>query len=85
MIGVLSASAGLFAALLYLAGRSYSSGYFGAMNIPEYTVTFSLQEYGVVAWPILFAYPQLLFWLWVVCFRVLFLLSKVGYPLIFLA
>jgi hypothetical protein len=56
-VGVLGAAAGLFAALLYLAGRSYISGYFGAMNFPDYMVSFSLQEYSFFAWLPMFAYP----------------------------
>lgn len=50
IIGLVSAGAGIFAALLYLAGRSFASGYFEAMNIPSYQVSFSLWEYGEVAW-----------------------------------
>ncbi len=57
MIGLVSAGAGLFAALLYLAGRSFASGYFAAMNIPEYQLTFSLSEYGAAGWFPLFLYP----------------------------
>jgi len=56
-IGLITAGLGIFAALLYLAGRSYASGYFGAMNIPEYMVSFSLQEYGAASWLPLFGYP----------------------------
>lgn len=59
LIGLIGACVGIFAALLYLAGRSYASGYFGAMNIPEYMVNFSLQEYGSVVWFPLFIYPTL--------------------------
>ncbi len=50
MIGLVSAGAGIFSALPYLAGRSFASGYFSAMNIPNYQVSFSLWEYGEVAW-----------------------------------
>lgn len=57
MIGLVSAGAGIFAALLYLAGRSFASGYFSAMNIPDYQVSFSLWEYGEVAWLPLLLYP----------------------------
>ncbi|MBI3340149.1 MAG: hypothetical protein HY022_08465 [Chloroflexi bacterium] len=56
-IGLVSAGAGIFAALLYLAGRSFASGYFAAMNIAEYQLAFSLSEYGAVAWIPLFLYP----------------------------
>jgi len=57
MLGFVSAGAGIFAALLYLAGRSFASGYFEAMNIAEYQLTFSLSEYGAAAWVPLFLYP----------------------------
>lgn len=57
IVGIASASVGIFAALLYLAGRSFASGYFAAMNIPEYQLTFSLSEYGAAAWFPLFLYP----------------------------
>lgn len=57
LIGLISAGAGVFAALLYLAGRSFAGGYFSAMNIPSYQVSFSLWEYGEVAWIPLLLYP----------------------------
>lgn len=57
LIGLVSAGAGIFAALLYLAGRSYAAGYFEAMNIPSYQVSFSMWEYGEVAWFPLLLYP----------------------------
>ncbi len=57
IFGLVSAGAGIFAALLYLAGRSFASGYFAAMNIPNYQVSFSLWEYGEVAWLPLLLYP----------------------------
>jgi hypothetical protein len=57
LVGLIGASIGLFAALFYITGRSYYSGYFGAMNIPEYLIGFSLQEYGKVAWTPMFFYP----------------------------
>lgn len=57
VIGLVSAGAGIFAALLYLAGRSYAAGYFEAMNIPSYQVSFSMWEYGEVAWLPLLLYP----------------------------
>lgn len=60
MIGVVSAGAGIFAVLLYLAGRSFASGYFAAMNIPDYQVSFSIWEYGEVAWRSMLFYPTLL-------------------------
>ena len=56
-VGLITAGAGIFAALLYLAGRSFASGYFAAMNIPSYQVSFTLWEYGEVAWIPLLLYP----------------------------
>jgi hypothetical protein len=61
LIGLLTASAGIFAVLFYLAGRSYVSGYFGAMSIPEYLVSFSLQEYVMLAWQSVLIYPVFIF------------------------
>ena len=61
VIGLVSAGAGIFAALLYLAGRSFASGYFEAMNIPSYQVSFSLWEYGEAAWMPMIFYPTLIF------------------------
>jgi hypothetical protein len=60
MVGLISAGAGIFAALLYLAGRSFASGYFAAMNIPHYQVSFSMWEYGEVAWRSMLFYPTLI-------------------------
>lgn len=57
VIGLIGAGTGIFAALLYLAGRSYAAGYFEAMNIPSYQVSFSMWEYGEVAWLPLLLYP----------------------------
>lgn len=57
MVGVISAGAGIFTALLYLTGRYYASGYFSAMNIPSYQVNFSIWEYGEVAWLPLLLFP----------------------------
>ena len=57
LIGLISAGTGIFVALLYLAGRSFASGYFSAMNIPIYQVSFSLWEYGEVAWLPMIIYP----------------------------
>lgn len=59
-IGVITAGASIFAALLYLAGRSYATGYFESMNIPGYQVSFSIWEYGEVAWLPLLLYPVLM-------------------------
>lgn len=61
LLGLITASAGIFAVLFYLAGRSYVSGYFGAMNIPEYLISFSLQEYVMLAWQSVLIYPVFIF------------------------
>jgi hypothetical protein len=55
------AGTGIFSALLYLAGRSFASGYFVAMNIPSYQVGFSIWEYGEVAWLPMLIYPTIMF------------------------
>ncbi len=60
LITLLGASAGLFAGLFYLAGRSYASGYFGAMNIPEYMISLSLQDYASSSWLPMFVYPAMM-------------------------
>lgn len=60
LITLLGAATGLFAALFYLAGRSYAMGYYGAMNIPEYLVTLSIQEYASLAWLPVFLYPAIM-------------------------
>lgn len=57
---LLATMTSIFVALLYLAGRSFASGYFAAMNIPEYQVSFSLWEYGAVAWLPMITYPILM-------------------------
>jgi hypothetical protein len=60
LITLLGAATGVFAALFYLAGRSYANGYFGAMNIPEYLITLSFQEYATFAWLPVFIYPAVM-------------------------
>ena len=57
MVALITGAAGIFVALLYVAGRSFASGYFAAMNIPDYHVNFSLWEYGWVSWLPLFLAP----------------------------
>lgn len=46
---LLSGTAGLFVAILWLAGRSYANGFFAAMNMPS-LVTSSVWEYAELAW-----------------------------------
>ncbi|WKZ37743.1 MAG: hypothetical protein QY332_07330 [Anaerolineales bacterium] len=60
IIGLATASASIFVALLYLAGRRFASGYFEAMNIPNYQVNFSVSEYGEVAWLPMLIYPAII-------------------------
>lgn len=50
MVASITGATGLFLALLWVAGRAYASGYFGAMNIPSYQVTFTPWEYADVGW-----------------------------------
>lgn len=56
-IGVIVTATGIFSTLFYLAGRSFASGYFSAMNIPSFQVSFSLWEYGEVGWIPMLLYP----------------------------
>lgn len=58
--GLATAGTGIFAALLYLAGRSFSSGYFGAMNIPNYQISFSIWEYGEAGWLPMIFFPAVI-------------------------
>jgi len=73
---------GLFAALFYLAGRSYASGYFGAMNIPEYLITLSFQEYAIFAWLPVFIYPAVMIALGGLMWDVIYALRDLVSPLI---
>jgi hypothetical protein len=50
IVGIISTVAGVFVVLLWLAGRAYATGYFSAMNIPSYHVSFSVWEYAEVSW-----------------------------------
>jgi hypothetical protein len=61
IIGILSAFAGLLAALIYLSGRYYSLGYYAAMNVPEYMISYSIMEYGAIAWQSIVLQPTILF------------------------
>jgi hypothetical protein len=49
-IGVLGGITGLIIALLWISGRMYAAGYFGAMGIPSFQVNFSVWEYAEVSW-----------------------------------
>jgi hypothetical protein len=65
-ITILGGVTGLIVAILWLAGRFYASGYFGAMNIPAYQINFSVWEYAEIAW------SRLIF----------YFLNKLYYPLV---
>ena len=54
--GIIGAVGGVFVVLLWLAGRNYARGYFSAMNIPAFHVSFSVWEYAEVSWLPLFLY-----------------------------
>lgn len=47
---------GLIVAILWQAGRFYVSGFYRAMNIPPFQITFSIWEYAEVSWFRLLAY-----------------------------
>ena len=40
----------MIVAILWLGGRFYMAGYFGAMNIPAFQINFSVWEYAEAAW-----------------------------------
>jgi hypothetical protein len=48
--GIVIGYSSLFAALLWVSGRSYALGYFSSMNIPIYMVNFQYLEYAEQAW-----------------------------------
>ena len=49
-ITILGGTTGLVVAVLWIAGRSYSAGYFSAMNIPSFQINFSIWEYAEASW-----------------------------------
>jgi hypothetical protein len=49
LAAILSLS-GITLAIFWLTGRSYASGFFSAMNIPDYLLNFTLYEYAEVSW-----------------------------------
>ncbi len=55
-VTVLGGLTGVIVAILWIAGRLYAAGYFGAMNIPAFQVNFSVWEYAEVSWLRLIAY-----------------------------
>lgn len=50
VITVLGGLTGIIVAVLWVAGRFYAAGYFGAMNIPAFQIDFSVWEYAEVSW-----------------------------------
>jgi hypothetical protein len=49
-VSILGGITGIIVAILWLAGRFYMAGYFGAMNIPAFQINFSVWEYAEAAW-----------------------------------
>lgn len=55
-VTILGGITGLIVAILWLAGRFYAAGYFSAMNIPAFQISFSVWEYAELAWSRLLFY-----------------------------
>jgi hypothetical protein len=49
-IAILGGITGIIVAILWVAGRFYTIGYFGAMNIPAFQINFSVWEYAELSW-----------------------------------
>jgi hypothetical protein len=49
-VTILGGITGIVVAILWIAGRVYMAGYFGAMNIPAFQINFSIWEYAEAAW-----------------------------------
>lgn len=49
-ITILGGTTGVIVAILWVAGRFYTAGYFAAMNIPAFQVSFSIWEYAEASW-----------------------------------
>lgn len=52
-VAVLGGLVGFSVAVLWITGRAFAAGYFEAMNIPSYHVSFSVWEYSEKAWLVL--------------------------------
>jgi len=50
ILTLLSGSAGILIAFFWLTGRAFAAGYFNAMGIPAYQITFSVWEYAETSW-----------------------------------
>lgn len=69
ILTILGGVTGVIIAILWVAGRFYAAGYFGAMNIPAFQINFSIWEYAELSW------LKLIF----------FFLRKIYLPLVILA
>jgi hypothetical protein len=69
ILTILGGVTGVIIAILWVAGRFYAAGYFGAMNIPAFQINFSIWEYAELSW------LKLIF----------FFLKKIYLPLVILA
>jgi len=56
VIAILGGLIGVFVVLLWLAGRSFTAGYYEAMNIPYSHITLSVWEYAERGWTWLVGY-----------------------------
>jgi len=56
IITILGGITGLAVAVLWLAGRSYTAGYFSSMNIPSFQINLSVWEYAEASWQRLIYY-----------------------------
>ena len=59
IVGIIAGAGSAFVALFWLAGRFYASGYFNAMGIPSFQVSFSIWEYAEVSWFPLIMYSMI--------------------------
>lgn len=48
--GIIAGTGGVFVVLFWLAGRYYAAGYFSAMGIRSFQVSFSVWEYAEASW-----------------------------------
>jgi len=55
-ITVLGGITGLIVAILWVSGRLYMVGYFSAMNIPSFQISYSVWEYAEASWLYLLIY-----------------------------
>lgn len=55
-VTVLGGITGIIVAILWLGGRFYMAGYFSAMNIPPFQISYSIWEYSEASWSRLIFY-----------------------------